>query len=114
MNGATALVKMLSGYGVEVIFGVPGDTNVALYGALKSVDGAPRHILCRDERSALFMADCYARVSGRPAVAEVPSGAGAMYALPGVAEANKSSVPVILSPCSGSRRLTLSLQPHSS
>lgn len=96
MNGATALVKMLSGYGVEVIFGVPGDTNVALYGALKSVGGAPRHILCRDERSALFMADCYARVSGRPAVAEVPSGAGAMYALPGVAEANKSSVPVIL------------------
>ncbi|MCP8895105.1 thiamine pyrophosphate-binding protein [Shinella daejeonensis] len=96
MNGAAALVKMLSDYGVEVVFGVPGDTNVALYGALKSVEGAPRHVLCRDERSALFMADCYARLSGKPGVAEVPSGAGAMYALPGVAEANKSSVPVIL------------------
>lgn len=96
MNGAAALVKMLSNYGVDVIFGVPGDTNVALYGALKSVEGAPRHIMCRDERSALFMADCYARISGKPGVAEVPSGAGAMYALPGVAEANKSSVPVIL------------------
>lgn len=96
MNGADALVKMLSDYGVEVIFGVPGDTNVALYRALKSLEGAPRHVLCRDERSALFMADCYARISGRPGVTEVPSGAGAMYALPGIAEANRSSVPVIL------------------
>ena len=96
MTTANALVKMLSDYGVEVIFGVPGDTNVALYQALKSVEGAPRHILCRDERSAVFMADCYARLSGKPGVAECPSGAGAMYALPGIAEANQSSVPVIL------------------
>ncbi|MGY8631880.1 thiamine pyrophosphate-binding protein [Bradyrhizobium sp. 14AA] len=96
MNGATALVSMLSGYGVDVIFGVPGDTNVALYEALRTTKGAPRHILCRDERSAVFMADCYARLSGKPGVAEVPSGAGALYGLPGVAEANKSSVPIIL------------------
>ena len=96
MNGATALVSMLSGYGVDVIFGVPGDTNVALYEALRMTKGAPRHILCRDERSAVFMADCYARLSGKPGVAEVPSGAGALYGLPGVAEANKSSVPLIL------------------
>jgi len=96
MITANALVKMLSEYGVEVIFGVPGDTNVALYQGLKSVEGAPRHVMCRDERSAVFMADCYARLSGKPGVAECPSGAGAMYALPGVAEANQSSVPVIL------------------
>src|SRR5438874_1246301 len=96
MNGATALVSMLCGYGVDVIFGVPGDTNVALYEALRTVKDAPRHILCRDERSAVFMADCYARLSGKPGVAEVPSGAGALYGLPGVAEANKSSVPLIL------------------
>jgi Thiamine pyrophosphate enzyme, N-terminal TPP binding domain len=96
MNGATALVSMLSDYGVEVIFGVPGDTNVALYEALRTTRNAPRHILCRDERSAVFMADCCARLSGKPGVAEVPSGAGALYGLPGVAEANKSSVPLIL------------------
>ncbi|MEO5756921.1 MAG: thiamine pyrophosphate-binding protein [Mesorhizobium sp.] len=96
MNGADALLTMLRDYGVEVIFGVPGDTNVALYHALKRMDGAPLHVACRDERSAVFMADCYARLSGKPGVAEVPSGAGAMYGLPGVAEANKSSVPVIL------------------
>jgi acetolactate synthase-1/2/3 large subunit len=96
MNGAAALVSMLTGYGVDVIFGVPGDTNVALYEALRTVEGAPRHVMCRDERSAVFMADCYARLSGKPGVAEVPSGAGALYGLPGVAEANKSSVPLIL------------------
>ena len=69
MNGADALVTMLSAYGVEVIFGVPGDTNVALYEALRTSEAAPRHILCRDERSAVFMADCYARLSGKPGVA---------------------------------------------
>lgn len=96
MNGARTLVEMLVTYEVEVIFGVPGDTNVALYAALKATPNAPRHVLCRDERSAVFMADCYARLSGKPGVAEVPSGAGALYGLPGVAEANKSSVPLIL------------------
>jgi len=96
MNGASILVSMLSAYGVEVIFGVPGDTNVALYEALRDIPDAPKHVMCRDERSAVFMADCYARLSGKPGVAEVPSGAGAMYALPGVAEANKSSLPLIL------------------
>jgi acetolactate synthase I/II/III large subunit len=96
MNGAAALVKMLADYGVEVIFGVPGDTNVALYEALRTVEGAPRHVMCRDERSAVFMADCYARLSAKPGVAEVPSGAGALYGLPGVAEANRSSVPLLL------------------
>ncbi|MER8506778.1 thiamine pyrophosphate-binding protein [Mesorhizobium sp. M0751] len=96
MNGADALVTMLHDYGVDVIFGVPGDTNVALYQALKHTKDAPLHVVCRDERSAVFMADCYARLSGKPGVAEVPSGAGAMYGLPGIAEANKSSVPVIL------------------
>src|SRR3974390_1428396 len=96
MNGAQALVHMLRDYDVEVIFGVPGDTSVALYQALKQSNGPPQHILCRDERSAVFMADCYARISGKPGVAECPSGAGALYALPGIAEANQSSVPVIL------------------
>lgn len=96
MDGAHALVTMLGDYNVDVIFGVPGDTNIALYRALMQADGTPRHILCRDERSAVFMADCYARISGKPGVAECPSGAGALYALPGIAEANESSVPVIL------------------
>jgi acetolactate synthase I/II/III large subunit len=96
MNGAQVIVKMLQEHGVEVVFGVPGDTSIALYEALH--DAAPEitHILARDERSAAFMADAYARLSHKPGVCECPSGAGALYSVPGVAEANASSIPVIL------------------
>ncbi len=96
MTGARATVEMLRGYGVEAIFGVPGDTSLPLYQALYQADGSPRHIMARDERSASFMADAYARLSHKPGLCECPSGAGPLYALPGVAEANASSIPVIL------------------
>src|SRR5579871_5213681 len=96
MNGATLVVKMLCAYGVKHVFGVPGDTNVPLYGALEQHSHLLQHVMCRDERSAGYMADAYARVSNRPVVVEVPSGGGPMYALPAVAEANSSSVPLIL------------------
>jgi acetolactate synthase-1/2/3 large subunit len=54
-----------------------------------------RHILTRDERSAAYMADGYARVSGKVGVCEGPSGGGVTYILPGLAEANESSMPVL-------------------
>ncbi len=94
MNGAQALVRALVAHGVEVIFGVPGDTSMALYDALGSQDRI-RHVLARDERTAGFMADAYARASGRPGVVEGPSGAGATYLLPALAEANDSSIAMI-------------------
>jgi len=96
MNGAQVLVRMLQEYGVEVVFGVPGDTSLALYEALHDAAPAIRHVMARDERSASFMADAYARLAHRPGVCECPSGAGALYSVPGVAEANASSIPVIL------------------
>lgn len=96
MRGADLLIEMLIAYEVDIVFGVPGDTNVPLYDALREEQGRLRHVMVRDERSGGFMADAYARLSNKPAVMEVPSGAGAMYALPAIAEANASSVPVIL------------------
>lgn len=50
MRGADILVEMLIGYGVEVILGVPGDTNVPLYEALQQREGEIRHVMARDER----------------------------------------------------------------
>ena len=50
---------------------------------------------CHGEKSAAYMADGYARVSGRVGVCEGPSGGGVTYILPGVAEANESSVPLL-------------------
>ena len=96
MVGAQVVVEMLLAYGVEVIFGVPGDTSLPLYDALYHASPRIRHVLARDERSAAFMADEYARLTHRPAVCECPSGAGALYSIPGIAEANSSSIPVIL------------------
>lgn len=96
MNGAQTLVEMLKAYRVEWVFGVPGDTSLPLYEALHSASPAIRHILARDERSATFMADAYARLAHKPGLCECPSGAGPLYSVPGIAEANASSIPVIL------------------
>jgi acetolactate synthase-1/2/3 large subunit len=96
VTGARALVETLREYHVEYVFGVPGDTSLPLYEALYDAAPGIRHILARDERSAGFMADAYARVSRKVGICECPSGAGALYSAPGVAEANASSIPVIL------------------
>ena len=94
-TGGEALVRMLQGHGVEVVFGLCGDTSLPFYDALHRLDHGMRHVLTRDERSASYMADVYARVSGRVGVCEGPSGGGATYILPGVAEANESSVALL-------------------
>jgi acetolactate synthase-1/2/3 large subunit len=95
LTGAEAVVRMLQKHGVTHIFGLCGDTSLPLYDALYRLDHGITHILTRDERSAAYMADGYARVSGRVGVCEGPSGGGATYILPGVVEANESSIPLL-------------------
>ncbi len=95
LTGAEAVVRMLQHYGVEIVFGLCGDTSLPLYDALARLDHGITHVLTRDERSAAYMADAYARLSGRVGVCEGPSGGGATYILPGVVEANESSVPLL-------------------
>lgn len=95
MQGARAIVDVLVQSGVEHVFGLPGDTGMALYDALNERRDQIEHIMTRDERSASFMADAYARASGRIGVCEGPSGAGATYILPGVAEAQGSAIPML-------------------
>lgn len=95
MNAAQAIVQMLVETGVRHIFGLPGDTSMTFYDALYARQDDITHILTRDERSAAFMADAYARVSGRLGVVESPSGGGATYVVAGVAEANGSSSPML-------------------
>jgi len=95
MTGAEAMVRMLQLHGVKHVFGLCGDTSLPFYDALYRLDHGMQHILTRDERSAAYMADGYARVSGRVGVCEGPSGGGATYLLPGIVEANESSIPVL-------------------
>lgn len=95
MNGADAMVRMLQLNGVKHIFGLCGDTSLPFYDALARLDHGMDHVLTRDERSAAYMADAYARVTGKPGICEGPSGGGATYLLPGLVEANESAIPVL-------------------
>ena len=95
MNGAEAMVRLLEANGVEYIFGLCGDTSLPFYDALYTLNHKIKHILTRDERHASYMAEAYARVTGKIGVCEGPSGGGATYLIPGVIEANESSVGLI-------------------
>ena len=95
MTGAEATVRLLAAHGVKDVFGLCGDTSLPFYDALATIDHGMTHYLTRDERHAAYMADGYARVTGRVGVCEGPSGGGATYILPGVVEANESSIPVL-------------------
>ncbi len=95
-TGGQILVDSLIAGGTGFIFGVPGDTGVVFYDALRECTGKIHHVLANDERSAVFMADVYARTSNRVGVAEVSSGGGATFAVGGLGEALAASVPLVL------------------
>lgn len=95
-TGAAVLAESLIDEGVTTIFGVPGDTGVAFYDALYSRTDRLRHVLARDERHAVAMADAYARITNGVGVAEVSSGGGTTYAVGGLGESFASGIPVLL------------------
>ena len=95
LSGAEGLVKLLDQHEVKYIFGLCGDTSLPFYDALYRINHSIKHVLTRDERSASYMADAYARVTGKVGVCEGPSGGGATYIIPGIVEANESSISVI-------------------
>ena len=94
MRSARVLLEMLKLYEVDYVFGLPGETSLPLYAEWLDVD-RPKHVMLRDERSACFAADAYARVSFKPGVCEAPS-AGSTHVVPAVAEAYYSSTPMVV------------------
>lgn len=68
------LVKQLEAWGVDTVFGIPGVHTVELYRGLPHSN--IRHITPRHEQGAGFMADGYARVSGKPGVCFIITGPG--------------------------------------
>lgn len=89
-----SLVTGLAARGVEVVFGIPGVHTIELYRGLSG--GGVRHVTARHEQGAAFMADGYARVSGKPGVAFVITGPGLTNALTAMAQARADSVPVLV------------------
>ncbi|MEM2302404.1 MAG: thiamine pyrophosphate-binding protein [Sulfolobales archaeon] len=93
MSGAKALLEMLRGYEVRHVFGLPGETTLELYMEWHNYPEI-KHVMARDERSACYMADAYARASYKPGICESPS-PGAAHIVPAVVEAYRSSAPMI-------------------
>ena len=95
MSGGEALVKSLVGEGVEVVFGVPGIQVYGIVAALRDEPGI-RMVSTRHEQATTYMADGYARASGKPGVALVVPGAGLYNAASGLTNAYSRSSPVLL------------------
>ncbi len=94
-TGGEWVVAALAAEGVRHVFGIPGVHNLGIYDVLLRQDRIT-HILARHEQGAGFMADGYARASGRPGVVVVTTGPGATNALTPLVEAHASSQPVLL------------------
>ena len=93
MNGAQIILEMLKLYNVKHVFGLPGETTLDLYDHWFECPEI-EHILTRDEKNSAFMAEAYAKVTGKPGVVESPS-PGAAHPAPGIAEAYAGSIPLI-------------------
>lgn len=88
------LLGLLEAYGVDTVFGIPGNHTVPLYRGLS--DSSLRHISPRHEQGAVFMADGYARACGRPAACFLISGPGLGNAVTPMLQALADSVPVLV------------------
>ena len=85
---------MLKDRGVDVIFGIPGVHNQEMYRGIE--EAGITHVLARHEQGAGFMADGYARATGRPGVAYVITGPGLCNIMTPMGQAYSDSVPILV------------------
>jgi acetolactate synthase-1/2/3 large subunit len=95
ISGSVAILEALVAEGVDVIFGVPGGANIAIYDALFDYSEKLEHILVRHEQGAIHAGQGYARTSGKVGVALATSGPGATNMITGIADAMIDSTPVV-------------------
>ncbi|RJG10581.1 5-guanidino-2-oxopentanoate decarboxylase [Pseudomonas cavernicola] len=94
LTGGQALVRLLANYGVDTVFGIPGVHTLELYRGLPG--SGIRHVLTRHEQGAGFMADGYARVSGKPGVCFIITGPGVTNAATAIGQAYADSIPLLV------------------
>ena len=85
---------MLKDRGVDVIFGIPGVHNQEMYRGIE--EAGITHVLARHEQGAGFMADGYARATGKPGVAYVITGPGLCNIMTPMGQAYSDSVPMLV------------------
>ena len=93
MNAAELFVRCLENEGVEYIFGLPGEENMAVMDAL--LESSIRFVTTRHEQGAGFMADVYGRLTGRAGVCLSTLGPGATNLITAVADANMDYAPLV-------------------
>ena len=102
------LIRLLESYGIDTVFGIPGVHTVELYRGLGT--SKIRHITPRHEQGAGFMADGYARATGKPGVCFCITGPGMTNVATAMGQAFADSIPMLV--ISGvNQRETLGL-PH--
>ncbi len=89
-----ALVELLQAYGVSTLFGIPGEHTLELYRGIEK--SGLRVVTPRNEQGASFMADGYARVSGKPGVCTLITGPGVTNAATGIGQAYADSIPMLV------------------
>jgi len=94
--GGQILADALAVHGVDTIFGVPGESYLAVLDGLYPHRDAIRFVICRQEGGAAFMADAYAKLTGKPGVLMVTRGPGATNASIGIHAAFQDSVPMVV------------------
>src|SRR5690242_5398180 len=95
MNASDVLVETLISWGVDVVFGLPGDGVNGIFEALRTRQDRIRFIQVRHEEAAAFMACGYAKVTGRLGVCVATSGPGAIHLLNGLYDAKMDGAPVL-------------------
>jgi len=90
---AEGIVRTLEKLGTQIIFGIPGSQTCPLYDALYS--SSIRHVLVRHEQMAAYMADAYAKFTGKLGVCNGTGGPGATNLLTGIATAWTDSIPLL-------------------
>jgi acetolactate synthase-1/2/3 large subunit len=88
------LTKLLASYGVDTVFGIPGVHTVELYRGLAG--SAIRHVTPRHEQGAGFMADGYARATGKPGICFIITGPGMTNIVTAMGQAYGDSIPMLV------------------
>lgn len=94
-TAADVLVEVLLDWGVEVIFGLPGDGINGIMEALRTREEKIRFIQVRHEEAAAFMACAYAKYTGKLGVCLATSGPGGIHLLNGLYDAKMDGQPVL-------------------
>ena len=95
MNASDELVERLMEWGVDTVFGLPGDGINGVFEALRKRKDRIRFIHVRHEESAAFMACAYAKFTGRLGVCVATSGPGGIHMLNGLYDAKMDGAPVL-------------------